>query len=119
MNHVSPQGGSISRLYPTCYNTKVYTGGIYISDIHLQVLYTPTSFLQEVYMKFIHLLLSNLIGQNVQAMVQVTVMFYHKDDSKTVRGKGVGELTGKKKAEVSTECHPHIRHFLLHIQMYL
>ena len=30
MNHVSPQGGSISRLYPTCYNTKVYTGGIYI-----------------------------------------------------------------------------------------
>ena len=45
--------------------------GVYISDIHLQVLYTPTSFLQEVYMKFIHLLLSNLIGQNVQAMVQV------------------------------------------------
>ena len=30
MNHVSPQGGSISRLYPTCYNTKVYTGGIYV-----------------------------------------------------------------------------------------
>ena len=30
MNHVSPQGGSISRLYPTCYNTKVYTGGIYL-----------------------------------------------------------------------------------------
>ena len=29
MNHVSPQGGSISWLYPTCYNTKVYTGGIY------------------------------------------------------------------------------------------
>ena len=45
--------------------------GVYISVIHLQVLYTPTSFLQEVYMKFIHLLLSNLIGQNVQAMVQV------------------------------------------------
>ena len=48
--------------------------GVYISDIHLQVLYTPTSFLQEVYMKFIHLLLSNLIGQNVQAMVQVIVI---------------------------------------------
>ena len=32
MNHVSPQGGSISRLYPTCYNTKVYTGGIYIIE---------------------------------------------------------------------------------------
>ena len=44
--------------------------GVYISDIHLHVLYTPTSFLQEVYMEFIHLLLSNLIGQNVQAMVQ-------------------------------------------------
>ena len=49
--------------------------GVYISDIHLQVLYTPTSFLQEVYMKFIHLLLSNLIGQNVQAMVQICVIF--------------------------------------------
>ena len=48
--------------------------GVYISDIHLQVLYTPTSFLQEVYMKFIHLLLSNLIGQNVQVMVQVIVI---------------------------------------------
>ena len=47
--------------------------GVYISDIHLQVLYTPTSFLQEVYMKFIHLLLSNLIGQNVQAMVQMVI----------------------------------------------
>ena len=43
----------------------MFQGGVYISDIHLQV------FLQEVYMKFIHLLLSNLIGQNVQAMVQV------------------------------------------------
>ena len=47
--------------------------GVYISDIHLQVLYTPTSFLQEVYMKSIHLLLSNLIGQNVQAMVQIAI----------------------------------------------
>ena len=35
--------------------------GVYISDIHLQVLYIPTSFL------------SNLIGQNVQAMVQDVV----------------------------------------------
>ena len=51
--------------------------GVYISDIHLQVLYTPTSFLQEVYMKFIHLLLSNLIGQNVQAMVQILM---HSED---------------------------------------
>ena len=79
MNHVSPQGGSISRLYPTCYNTKVYTGGIYISDIHLQVLYTPTSFFQEVYMKFIHLLLSNLIGQNVQAMVQESLQVLYEN----------------------------------------
>ena len=37
MNHVSPQGGSISRLYPTCYNTKVYTGGIYIYYIQCVV----------------------------------------------------------------------------------
>ena len=35
--------------------------------------YTPTSLLQEVYMEFIHLLLSNLIGQNVQAMVQLAI----------------------------------------------
>ena len=50
--------------------------GVYISDIHLQVLYTPTSFLQEIYMKFIHLLLSNLIGQNVQAMHHGTSIGY-------------------------------------------
>ena len=37
--------------------------------------YTPTSLLQEVYMEFTHLLLSNLIGQNVQAMVQIYL--YH------------------------------------------
>ena len=33
MDHIifpcTRQGGSISRLYPTCYNTKVYIGGIY------------------------------------------------------------------------------------------
>ena len=38
--------------------------------------YTPTRFLQEVYMKYIHLLSSNLIGQNLQAMVQ-DINFIH------------------------------------------
>ena len=33
MNPVSPQGGNISRLYPTCYNTKVYIGGIYLTKL--------------------------------------------------------------------------------------
>ena len=31
MDHIlpcTPQGGSMSRLYPTCYNTKVYIGGV-------------------------------------------------------------------------------------------
>ena len=37
MDHIlpcTPQGGSISRLYPTCYKTKVYIGGIYILVRH-------------------------------------------------------------------------------------
>ena len=33
MDHIfpcTPQGGNISQLYPTCYSTRVYIGGIYI-----------------------------------------------------------------------------------------
>ena len=26
----TPQGGSISQLYPACYSTRVYIGGIYV-----------------------------------------------------------------------------------------
>ena len=48
-------------IQPTC---TMVIKNVYNSLIHLQVV------LQEIYMKFIHLLLSNLIGQNVQAMVQ-------------------------------------------------
>ena len=43
MDHIlpcTPQGGSISRLYPTCYNTKVYIGGIYVDlDSHDTFIY--------------------------------------------------------------------------------
>ena len=68
-------------------NNNIKLVGVYISDIHLQVLYTPTSFLPEVYMKFIHLLLSNMIGQNVQAMVQLYLCSMHWSDSVFVKKK--------------------------------
>ena len=53
--------------------------GVYISLIHLQVyIHLLQVFYKRycihMYMKFIHLLLSNLIGQNVQAMVQVYII---------------------------------------------
>ena len=50
---------------------------VYIFHLYtyIQVLYTPTSFLQEVYMKFMHLLLNTLIGQNVQATVQYNIAY--------------------------------------------
>ena len=41
MSHIlpcTPQGGNISRLYPACYSTKVYIGGIYINYIYLCVI---------------------------------------------------------------------------------
>ena len=63
---IMPEGGSIWELYHG-----FYLGYKPNQDINFRYTCTPTSFLQEVYMKFIHLLLSNLIGQNVQAMVQV------------------------------------------------
>ena len=58
---IMPEGGSIWELYHGCY-----LGYKPNQDINFS--YTPTRFLQEVYMKYIHHLLSNLIGQNVQAM---------------------------------------------------
>ena len=33
----TPQGGNISQLYPTCYSTRVYIGGIYVG-VKLEVM---------------------------------------------------------------------------------
>ena len=49
MDHIfpcTPQGGNISQLYPTCYSTRVYIGGIYMLHIRVhtfKLIKRPTS----------------------------------------------------------------------------
>ena len=71
---IMPEGGSIWELYHGCYLGYKPNQDINFRYTPTSFSYTPTSLLQEVYMEFIHLLLSNLIGQNVQAMVQIIVI---------------------------------------------
>ena len=70
---IMPEGGGIWELYHGSYLGYKPNQDINFRYTPTSFSYTPTSLLQEVYMEFIHLLLSNLIGQNVQAMVQVIV----------------------------------------------
>ena len=72
---IMPEGGSIWELYHGCYLGYKPNQDINFRYTPTSFSYTPTSLLQEVYMEFIHLLLSNLIGQNVQAMVQARVPY--------------------------------------------